>query len=152
MSDQLRVEVEVLAKRYSDATRTVENPNGSKLFINSGYRTPSEQASAMKKKFDGEGNKDYPGPLGTEVFKAYTAAKAAGENPVEKMTATIEAQVADGKRISKHMVNNAIDIRVKDLTMPEWEALVSIAQPPKYRLKFEEVPFHGHLEFLDVKE
>jgi N-acetylmuramoyl-L-alanine amidase/murein DD-endopeptidase MepM/ murein hydrolase activator NlpD/peptidoglycan hydrolase-like protein with peptidoglycan-binding domain len=110
----LETKMEELAKKVYDDTK----PN-HKITYSSGYRGPDRQAKAMYDNIVKNGIKDLDKykatDLADEVKKAYNDNKDKGETEtVKKMTEVLEAQVAKGKYISRHMRSGAVDVSSGD--------------------------------------
>lgn len=106
-----------IATRYHKATR-------KRLVVTGGTRPPQRQAQLMYDKLRrGEDvmaiyeNK----PAALEVRNAYRAAVAKDltrKRVVQALTEVIEAQIARGVYVSKHLRNGAVDVRSWDMTGP----------------------------------
>lgn len=154
-----------LAALADDIFKEVTEAGVQGFTIVSGLRTPQRQASALFTKFE-LGGKDEVNiysqqDLATEVWDAYYAARtgaAAGEpysqKAISDMTDVLEEQVRNGRYLSKHMRENALDIRVLDLTPDEVSRIIRVLEEMGISYTVEENPPHIHLsdtreEFVD---
>lgn len=134
--------VQLLGQAYNVAT-------GDRMRVTDGPRNANDQAVRMYDKFVAGDFSTYPGPLGQEIQAVYDAASQDMETPssavIAKMAEAIQKQVDAGRFVSSHLVNGAIDLRVRDLSLQEFTQLLTIAH--QYgTVKFEDSPFpHLHV-------
>ena len=90
------------------------------IVITDGERTTAQQAEYIYRKLDKDGESDTSTLYGNgENIKAIIAAwktKKTKEEQVQAMTAALDKQVEEGKYISQHLRNNAVDVRSSDGT------------------------------------
>lgn len=108
VSDKLIANLDLIADHFFAAT-------GKKLVITDGFRTVATQASAIYSKLKKDGvikvQKLYSNKLLiNSVIKAYRN-PSPGQTSLEAITFTIQNQVNQGKFISKHLQDNAFDVR-----------------------------------------
>src|SRR5205809_642139 len=122
------------------------------LVVTSGSRTAAEKAAAMYTKLSlGDDLSEYVNkPARDEIKKAYDDGKSAGktESEIQKdMTKVIQGQMDVGVYISNHLLEGAVDVRIKDLTADEKKALKEAIKKGLGKDPLpESTPPHFHLE------
>lgn len=126
---------------------------GRNILITSGKRTALAQARAMYDKLQAGGDFSiYKNKTAAaEIKKAYDDAKASGAaeaDVIAAMCKVLEAQVAAGTYISRHLFAGAVDVRKKDMSAAEKKAFErAVAAQQNVTLLDEGEPPHFHLEF-----
>ncbi len=150
----------ILSERMK--AKAVEVANGyytkteKDIVITSGTRTPAGQAAAMFRKLKlGDDLSDYVNrQAAKEIKDAYQAGESAHQSDADiraAMTRVIEAQVARGTFISRHLTGNAFDVRIEGLSAAEREALEAAAKASGAKVLLESKPPHLHVQFDDAK-
>ena len=122
LADTQRDRLLRIAERYFKATKR-------KLIITGGSRTPQRQAELMiaKLKKGEDLAKLYENrSAAAEITKLYKegVSKRLREKPlIESLTRKIEAQMAAGNHVSKHLKAGAADVRSRDMKAAEEKAL-----------------------------
>lgn len=137
-------------KKLAQVAENAQNLIGRKIVVTSGTRTPTKQAVAMRTKMSlGENlrglyaNKRAIG----EVLWAAHVAKATHQSPVDAMANAIAGQVQNGVFISNHLREGAVDIRTRDLSHTERQAVLqAVNMVPGVRAMNEDTPPHFHLD------
>jgi len=111
------------------------------LYVTSGQRTAREQAAALKTKRD----------LGDDLHALYAADDIiaellAGPNDTDRMAAIIERYAAGGRLLSKHQRAGAVDLRSRDLTRAQIDAVMAAAKGLGVMVKYETKPPHIHVD------
>ncbi|MGB8386208.1 MAG: hypothetical protein WCG47_34070 [Dermatophilaceae bacterium] len=138
--------VKALADKYFAAT-------AKDIHVNSGTRTAAQQADAMYIKLAaGDALAEYINQLAVaDIKKAYNDGVVSGKSAavITDMAKVIEAQIASGVYISKHLKAGAVDIRIVGMTTADKAAFKqavkdegSFEDPPLE----EAVPPHWHLQ------
>jgi hypothetical protein len=143
LSDAMRQKADAIARQFHDGT-------GKSLVVNSGLRTPAGQARAMYEKFAQGDTATYTGPSGREVRAIYDAALGAkkGRGEAEaSMAAKIAEQLANGRPVSKHLLNRGIDFRTWGMTEPEVKLLQDAIRQNAGESLYEGKPPHLHASF-----
>lgn len=90
------------------------------IVITDGERTTAQQAEYIYRKLDKDGESDTSTLYGNgENIKAVIAAwktKKTKDEQIQVMTEALDKQVGEGKYISQHLRNNAVDVRSSDGT------------------------------------
>ena len=111
ISDALGRKAEPIAAAVRDAT-------GRAMIINSTLRTPRAQAAAMFNNLEKNTPASYVNKAAAqEINDAYRQAKAAGKSSADTIAAMqsqIDRQVARGVYVSKHLLDGALDVRIRD--------------------------------------
>lgn len=145
LTDASREKLEHIAARYHKATKR-------RLVITGGTRTPQRQAELMFEKLShGENivalyeHKQ----AATEVLHTYDDAKAKGQRKrelIKLIKGTIDAQIAQGVYVSKHLKSGAIDVRSRDMTPEREKAFrAAVAEEPGVHLMDERKSAEPHL-------
>lgn len=124
-------------------------PSSIPLTVTSGYRTPSEQASAMLKKFAYAESKGKPGA--EELHDIYGDDAAVDlllrvPRSVEAWAAEIERLVAAGHSFSRHMRWGALDLSIRDLTSAQLDQVKAAVKSLGGRYLHESLPPHLHVD------
>lgn len=149
LSEEGIAKLERIAARYHKATRR-------HLVVTGGTRTPGRQAELMLEKLAHGDDilKVYENKqAATEIRDAYRAAVAAAmpkKKIVRALREVIEAQIARGIYVSKHLRSGAIDVRSRGMSAAEERALrAAVAEEPEASLLDErggaEPHFHLNL-------
>lgn len=130
------------------------------ITVTSGSRTIPEQAAAMLKKYLAGGAaelREVYGKNNSTITKLLAAPKNAAS-----WAAILAAEIASGKRISRHVVGNtspgAIDLHTATLTSRQVDALKVAVESLGGRALIEDAPPHMHVDLpavdaaLDVVE
>jgi len=147
LSAELRQVVTAIADRYHDKTRRT-------LEITSGVRTAERQAGAMYIKLRQGGSLSIykQKALVTPIKEAYRAArkrKLKKEAVIAAMAAVIEAQVARGEFLSRHLKGRAFDARIIGMSGKQRAAFLQAAhEVGGVRVLIESHPPHFHVEVL----
>jgi hypothetical protein len=143
LSDDMSSIAESVGREFNAQT-------GKTLIVTGGARTPARQAEVMYDKFRIGDRSTYTGPRGREVQSIYDRGAAAGQTRQEilqSMTATIQAQKDAGHPVSRHLDDQALDFRSKDLNDRErailWDAIRNNSGIPLV----EGTPRHTHGSF-----
>lgn len=123
---------------------------GKQLVVTSGSRSPQAQASAMYRKLrlGVRLSKFYRSSAAREIEKAFLVAKGAGASRdaiVAAGAAIIRAQMDRGVFISKHLLDDAVDIRSRNLNRREKALFRKLARARGFRVLLETRPPHFHL-------
>ena len=113
---------------------------GIPLYVTSGTRTPERQAAAMVTKRS----------LGEDLRSLYQSKDIAGAlmaapNTVPAMAAILRRYMAQGRFLSRHMRGDAVDIRSRNLTVAQRNAVMSAARRLGARPGYETTPPHIHI-------
>lgn len=127
---------------------------GKTIRINSGTRSARSQAAAMHTKFAAGGASETRLYRAREqaqrLFDLFEDGRAAGKNReavVDDMTSEIEAQMAAGVFISKHLRAGAVDVRSTDMSQREKQIFRKAAERHADSVILETHPPHWHLQF-----
>jgi len=119
---------------------------GRDLTVTSGKRTPQGQAQAMYDNLQRNSTPHYSNQAAFhQIVEAYNDAVATGagqEGAVEAMASVIERQVSQGVYISAHLTGNAVDIRSRDMSDEEKDALEEAAKSAGGRVVIETNNIH----------
>ena len=144
LADTQRDRLLRIAERYFKATKR-------KLIITGGSRTPQRQAELMiaKLKKGEDLAKLYENrSAAAEITKLYKegVSKRLREKPlIESLTRKIEAQMAAGNHVSKHLKAGAADVRSRDMKAAEEKALrAAVAAEPGVSLVDERQSAEPH--------
>jgi hypothetical protein len=121
-------------------------PASIPIYINSGTRTPEEQAAALKTKRD----------LGDDLYKLYRADYIIKElmavpNTAADMAPILRKWVQQGHYLSRHMRGDALDISVwrgGKLTESQINTVMEKARGLGAKAKYETKPPHIHIEAI----
>ncbi len=144
---------EALEARLEAVARALFRATGRRLLVTSGTRSAERQAAAMyvKARLGSNLRRVYRSDLAAPIVRAYRRGrknKATKAEIVAEMAAVIEAQMARGLYISRHLRAGAIDVRSRGLSRNERQALrAAIRADGGIRLLEEGRPPHFHLEF-----
>jgi RHS repeat-associated protein len=146
LSDDVLKKLDQIADKYYEATK-------KNIYITGGTRSAESQANAMYDKLKS----------GDDILKLYkntTAAKevktvydtAIKENKthsatITDMTKVIQGQIDKGTYISKHLQNNALDVRSRTMNTAEKKAFRTAATGIANTILLETKPPHWHLSF-----
>lgn len=124
------------------ALRYVTPPN-VRIYITSATRTPERQASAMLYKFNANGAE--------ELYKTYKADNIVTEliksSPdVPTWAAILRKHAANGIFMSRHMRGDALDIRIRDISSADANAIKAAASSLGASTLLEDVPPHLHVD------
>ena len=125
----------------------------SDLYITSGTRTASSQASAMHTKLAGGSTlSEYKNQTAAQAIKkAYddgVAGKKGEDAIIADMTAVIQSQIDEGTYISKHLIAGAVDVRSKTMNDDQKQAFRdAVATVEGVSVLLETTPPHWHLQF-----
>lgn len=122
ITDELRAPIYKLANEYFAAT-------GEQLHITSAYRSPEAQASAMYGNLRSFGVahvlRTYGGKDAViEIIDAYQQSPADRSKALKGMTAVIQRQVDRDVYISRHLLGQAVDIRLSTASQPVLNRIV----------------------------
>ncbi|HJR55094.1 MAG TPA: hypothetical protein VJ798_00820 [Rhizomicrobium sp.] len=143
LSEEMASKADAIARHFHDRT-------GKNLVVNSGFRTPAAQARAMYEKFALGDTTTYVGPSGKEVRAIYDeaiAAKRGRDAALESMVAKIAEQLANGRPVSKHLLERAIDFGTKEMTKAEVKLLQDAIRQQGGVPLYEGKPPHLHASF-----
>ena len=123
---------------------------GRQLVVTSGSRTPEAQAAAMYRKLrlGVRLSKFYRSKAAREIEKAFLVATAARKGRAAIIDAgvhVIRAQMKRGVFISKHLLDDAVDIRSRNLTRRQKALFRRLARDVGFRVLLETRPPHFHL-------
>lgn len=121
-------------------------PESIPLYVNSGTRTPEQQAEALKTKRD----------LGDNLYKLYRADYIIKElmsvpNTVADMAPIIRKWMDKGVYLSRHMRGDALDLSVwrgGNLTKEQIDTVMQKAQALGAKAIYETKPPHIHIESI----
>ena len=145
LSLAIKGKVEKIATPYFAATQ-------HKFTVTSGQRSAKSQASAMYTKI-AAGSKltDYRDQTSAQAIKAaYDAgvkARQSRDKTVADMVAVIDAQIANGVYISKHLRDGAVDVRSRDMDETQRAKFKEEAEKVATSVLLEKFPPHWHLQF-----
>jgi hypothetical protein len=150
---RLGPEMAVLLERISSE---FHRQTGRGIVVTSGTRSPREQAEAMydKIRLGQRLTRLYAdADAATEIQTAYRRSQRSGRAPcIAAMARVIEAQMARGLFISRHLHASAVDIRSRDMNRRQRRAFVSVVERfPEIELIQEGVPPHFHLELESAR-
>ena len=143
LSPEMEGKVGPVAQEFYDRT-------GRDLVVNDGYRTPADQARRMYDKFAKGGQADYVGPSGREIRSIYNTGVAAGTDKaaiLNQMSSRIGEQLTNGHPVSRHLEDQGVDFRDKDLTAAQTAILREIIQKNAGIALPEGIPQHMHASF-----
>lgn len=151
LNEILRDKIAAVAAIYHAKTkRTLE--------ITSGYRSPRRQATALYNKLAVGGslaiykNQSLVEPL-RKAYRDGRKKRWQKERIIAAMADVLEAQVARGIYLSRHMRGRAFDIRSSGLSTRQRAALrAAVAEVGGMRLIYESKPPHFHVEILDAED
>jgi hypothetical protein len=141
---------EAMARKADAIARHFHDRTGKSLIVNSGFRTPAAQARAMYEKFAQGDTTTYAGPSGREIRAIYDEAVAAKKQKgaaLEGMAAKIAAQLANGRPVSKHLLDRGIDFRTREMTQAEVRLLQDAIRREAGVPLYEGRPPHLHASF-----
>jgi hypothetical protein len=123
---------------------------GRPLVVTSGSRSPEAQASAMYRKLrlGVRLSKFYRSKAAREIEKAFLTAmesKAARAVVIDAGAKVIREQMARGVFISKHLLDDAVDIRSRNLNRRQKSLFRRLARELGFRVLLETRPPHFHL-------
>lgn len=140
--------------RLAELAAAFQAATGKRLVITDGTRRPEVQAALMLRNLERGDNivRNYANKAAArEVAAAYARARAEGrEAALAAVTAVIQAQVAAGEHVSKHLREGAVDVRCVDLDARERATLKKLAKARKIAVVDESrtsTP-HYHLNFV----
>lgn len=121
-------------------------PAAVPLHVNSGVRTPSEQADAMWTKYQ-EAEAKGTGGGAAELIATYGAkADALFQVAHTEWAALVEQAQADGTLFSRHLTGDALDVRTRDLTDSARADLIAAVKATGARPLYEGTPPHLHID------
>jgi hypothetical protein len=115
---------------------------GVPMHVTSATRTPEAQAAALVTKRR----------LGEDLRSLYRSSRdiadalMAAPNTVPAMAAVIRRYMAQGRYLSRHMRGDALDLRSRNLSASQREAVISAAARLGARAVYETTPPHIHIE------
>lgn len=126
-------------------THTFEKENNTKILITDHFRTPRSQARLMigSARYYFQDlrtlyrDQSLVGPIADCIDRGCTE---------DEVTAIIEAQMADGKFISKHLCGKAVDIRTYLMEDGELDKLIELVKKKGYKYIVKTSPPHIHIE------
>jgi hypothetical protein len=147
LSTDIEWRVAAIASAYNAET-------GKTIRINSGTRSAQSQAAAMYTKFLAGGVQETQlyraRAQAKRLFDIFDAGRRAGKNRqdvVADMTTEIEAQIAAGVFISKHLRAGAVDVRSTDMSQSQKQVFRRVAERHAESVILESNPPHWHLQF-----
>jgi hypothetical protein len=150
ITPELRRHIDVVADLYFAKTKRP-------LEITSGYRSPRRQADAMYTKLAVGGslalykNQALTVPL-TKAYREGRKKRWKRDRIVDAMAGVLEAQVAQGQYLSRHMRGLAFDIRSTGMTARQRQHLLAaIREVGQMRVILERRPPHFHVEIMKPK-
>ena len=129
------------ARAFLDA---VAGRVGFPLYVTSGERSARDQARAMLKKVDlGEDLADL-----LALYRRDDLVEELYKLPPEeaRWAEAIQAQIDRGDYLSSHLRKGALDLRTKDKTAAQVDAMEAAAQAEGARVVIEATPPHMHVE------
>jgi hypothetical protein len=115
---------------------------GVPMHVTSATRTPERQAAALVTKRS----------MGEDLRRTYrsnadiAAALMAAPNTTSAMAAIIRRYMGQGRFLSRHMRGDAVDLRSRNLSVEQRNALIAGAQRLGARAIYETTPPHIHIE------
>ncbi len=150
ITPELRRHIDVVAELYFAKTKRP-------LEITSGYRSPRRQADAMYTKLAVGGslalykNQALTVPL-AKAYREGRKKRWKRDRIVAAMADVLEAQVARGQYLSRHMRGLAFDIRSTGMTARQRQHLIAaIREVGQMRVILERRPPHFHVEIMKPK-
>ena len=150
ITPELRRHIDAVADLYFAKAKRI-------LEVTSGYRSPRRQADAMYTKLAVGGslglykNQALTVPL-TKAYREGRKKRWKRERIVNAMAEVLEAQVARGQYLSRHMRGLAFDIRSTGMTARQRQHLIAaIREVGQMRVILERKPPHFHVEIMRPK-
>lgn len=115
---------------------------GVPMHVTSATRTPERQAAALVTKRS----------MGEDLRSLYRSnrdiadALMAAPNTTSAMAAVIRRYMAQGRYLSRHMRGDAVDLRSRNLSAAQREAIIAAASRLGARAIYETTPPHIHIE------
>ncbi|MFH2057074.1 MAG: hypothetical protein ABIJ61_14035, partial [bacterium] len=111
LNDYLETRIAEIAARFRALTEL-------KLVVTDGLRTPAQQAKLLHSRLSRGARLDIyrNQKLAGELAEVFAASRSSESETIAALTAVIEAQVAKGEFISKHLTGRAVDVRSVGLT------------------------------------
>ena len=121
-------------------------PKSVPLHVNSGIRTAAEQASAMWKKYMAA--EEHGAGRGADELRSTYGGKAELVLIADHTTwpQIIADAYAAGTLFSRHLTGEALDLRTRDLSPEQQNALIAAVRSTGARALYEDTPPHLHVD------